>query len=241
MKCIILCAGYATRLYPLTKNFPKPLLKVGNKAILDHIIDKVNKINEVDKIYVVSNDKYYNQFLEHYKLKSNIEVVNDMTVSNEDRLGPTGDVIYTISNKEIDDDLLIIAGDSLFTYELDKMYEYFKQVKITVISGREETDVDLLRRLGVVTLDSNNKVTGFIEKPKEPISNIGTYLTYMIAKKDIKYYYQFKEEGYLDKADCNLIEYLYKKSDVYTYKFKGEYYDVGTHETLNLVNKMYSK
>ena len=129
MKCILLCAGYATRLFPLTENFPKPLLKVGGRALLDYILDEVNTIDEIDKIFVITNNKYAGHFEKWVEEKNNvkpIEVINDHTLSNDDRLGAIGDISYTIEQGKIDDDVLIIAGDNLFTYKLKDFVDFQK-------------------------------------------------------------------------------------------------------------------
>ncbi len=120
MKCILLCAGYATRLFPLTENFPKALLKVGEKAILDYIVAEVNNIDQVDEIYLITNAKYTPHFEKWAEEKNNIKtikVINDETYSNEDRLGAIGDIMYTLDKEKVDDDVLIIAGDNLFTFD----------------------------------------------------------------------------------------------------------------------------
>jgi len=237
MKCILLCAGYATRLFPLTENFPKALLTIGDKPLLDYIIDEVNTIKEVDQIYIITNDKYYKHFKEFSDRKNNIkpiEVINDLTSSNEERLGPVGDTIYVIENKKIDDDLLVIAGDNLFTYPLINVINYYKEKRTTVVCSKKLDDITLLKSFAVAKLDSNNKVIDIVEKPSNPQSNIAVYATYVYPKDIIPYFNKCNKED-------NFIVYLYKIKDVYAYNFKGECYDVGTHETLDLVKKMYSK
>ena len=119
MKCIILCAGFATRLYPLTKNVPKPLLNVGKKTIIDSIISKVSSIKEIKEIHIVTNDVFFNQFnqwKEHQKNKNSIHILNDGVKNNETRLGTVGDLNFVMQNAKINDDVMIIGGDNLFEF-----------------------------------------------------------------------------------------------------------------------------
>lgn len=244
MKAIILAAGYATRLYPLTKDFPKPLLEVNNKPILDYIVEEINTIDEVDQIYIITNNKFYNIFNEYANKKNNIksiEVVNDGTSSNEDRLGPVGDIFYVVDKYKIEDNLLVMSGDNLFDDKLVNAYNYFKEKESTTIYGVVEEDVEKLKTLGVAILDENNKVLQLVEKPSEPISNTAIYSTYFINKKDINYFYKYKEEGYLKDVNYNFIEYLYKEEDVYAYRSNGRCYDIGTKEALDEINDMYTE
>jgi len=244
MKCILLCAGYATRLFPLTKNFPKVLLKIGDKALLDYILEQVNTINEVDEIYAVTNDKYYKHINNWAKEKNNkkpIKVINDKTTTNDNRLGAIGDIMYVIENNNINDDLLIIAGDNFFTYKLSDVIDYYNSKKKSILCAKELTDTELLKRLAVAKTDENNKVIDLTEKPPVPKSNLGVYTTYIYPKEIIKYLYDYKKEGNNMDAPGHFPQYLYKKEDIYVYKFDGECYDVGTHEALKEVNDLYSK
>ena len=130
MKCILLCAGYATRLFPLTENFPKALLEVGGKPIINYVIDEVNSLEEVDEIYLVTNNKYTPHFQEWANKLNNVKpitVYNDMTTTNENRLGAIGDIQFTIEQAKVDDDVLIIATDNLFTFKLRDFVDFQKQ------------------------------------------------------------------------------------------------------------------
>lgn len=244
MKCILLCAGYATRLFPLTENFPKALLKIGEKPLLDYILDEVNTIDEIDEIFVITNNRYAKHFDEWAGVKNNtkpIKVINDNTNSNDDRLGAIGDIMYVVDKNNINDDLLIIAGDNLFTYSLKDVLSFYKKKNKTVVCAKELDDINLLRRFAVAKVDENNKIIDLVEKPDSPQSNLAVYATYLYPKEILKYFKQYKDEGNNMDAPGNFPQYLFKKEDVYIYKFDGECYDVGTHETLEEVNKIYSK
>ncbi len=244
MKCILLCAGYATRLFPLTENFPKPLLKVGGRALLDYILDEVNTIDEVDKIFIITNNKYAHHFEDWTRQKNNIkpiEVINDMTLSNDDRLGAIGDISYTIEKGNIDDDLLIIAGDNLFTFNLKDYVDFQKTKNAPCVTVREENDINKLKGLGVATLDENNKIVNFVEKPQEPQSKYAVYAEYLYPKEVLPLFKEYLSEGNSNDAPGNFVAYLCKKMPTYAYVFKGECYDVGTHDALAYVNELYSK
>ena len=176
MKTLILCAGYATRLYPLTKDTPKPLLDIAGKPLLEHILLKVEQINQVDEIYVVTNDKFFQHFQEwnnNFKSNKMIKIINDNTKSNDDRLGAIGDINFTIKNENINDDLLIIAGDNLFEFNLSSLNEFFISKNSTVVALYDIINKDIAaNKLGVVSLDHNNAITELEEKPAQPKTSI---------------------------------------------------------------------
>lgn len=245
MKCILLCAGYATRLFPLTKNFPKALLEIEDgKPLLDYILEEVNTIDEVDQIYLVTNAKYYEHFKNWSDNKNNskpIKVINDNTDSNDNRLGAIGDIKYVIDNENVNDDLLIIAGDNLFDYKLKGVIDYYKNKNAITICAKEINDVNILKGFAVAKLDSNDKILELEEKPEVPKSNIGVYATYVYPKFVIDEIHKYLSEGNKPDAPGYLVEYLYKKHPVYAYKFEGNCYDVGTFESLDLVREKYNK
>ena len=244
MKCILLCAGYATRLFPLTQNFPKALLEVGGRAILDYTLDKVNEIKEIDQIYLVTNAKYTPHFEKWASEKNNIKpitVFNDGTTNNDDRLGAIGDIQFTIDNAKIDDDILVLATDNLFDFKLVDFYDFYKTKNAPSVCVREEQDYNLLKRVGVAQLDSEMKIIDFEEKPAEPKSKFAVYAEYIYPRSVLPEIKRYLEEGNSCDAPGNLVAYLYKKMPTYAYAFEGECYDVGTHEALAQVNELYSK
>ncbi len=243
MKCIFLCAGYATRLFPLTENFPKALLKVGGRAILDYTLEKVNKIDEIDEIYLVTNAKYTPHFETWAKEKNNvkpIKVFNDGTTNNDDRLGAIGDIEFTIESAKIDDDIMVLATDNLFDFELKDFVEFYKTKNSPCVCVREE-EYETLKRLGVAELDSEMKIIGFEEKPAEPKSKYGVYAEYIYPKNLLPEIKKYLEEGNSCDAPGNLVVYMYKKTPTYAYAFEGACYDIGTHDALKMVNGIYSK
>ena len=242
MKCILLCAGYATRLFPLTENFPKALLDVGGRPLLDYILDEVNTIEEIDEIYVITNNKYAEHFEKWADEKNNfkpIKVLNDGTYSNDDRLGAIGDIKFTIDKMNIKDDLCIIAGDNLFTFKLKNAVDMSKEKNAPVVCVKAIDDADLLRRVGVAEIDNGEVIVGFEEKPQSPRSNLCTFAEYIYPKFVLPYFDEYINTGNPIDAPGNFIAWLYKKTNTYAYIFDGECYDVGTHESLKEVGEIF--
>ena len=208
MKCILLCAGYATRLFPLTENFPKALLKVGGRSIIDYTLDKVNKIDDIDEIYLVTNAKYTNHFEDWASEKNNVKpitVFNDGTYSNDDRLGAIGDIQFVIDNTKLDDDILVLATDNIFEFELTDFYNFYKEKNAPCVCVREEK-YEALKRLGVAELDGDMKMIGFEEKPAEPKGKYAAYAEYIYPKAIVPEIKEYLESGNSCDAPGNLVK-----------------------------------
>ena len=243
MKCILLCAGYATRLFPLTENFPKALLEVGGRAILDYILDKVNEINEIDEIYLVTNAKYTPHFEKWASEKNNIKpikVFNDGTTNNDDRLGAIGDIEFVLESAKVNDDILVLATDNLFDFKLLDFYNFYRTKNAPCVCVREEQDINLLKRVGVAKLDEEMKIVDFVEKPAEPQSKFAVYAEYIYPKEVLPEIKKYLNEGNSCDAPGNLVAYMYKKMPTYAYAFEGSCFDIGTHDALAEVNELYS-
>ncbi|HLD10615.1 MAG TPA: nucleotidyltransferase family protein [Candidatus Nanoarchaeia archaeon] len=239
MKCIILAAGYSTRLYPLTLNIPKALIKVNNKHLIDYIIDKVKNIKEIDEIILVSNNKFYNQFLDWNK-SNNIKIINDLTNSNEERLGVVREMCFVIEKEKINDDLLVIGGDNLFETDLNKMIQLFKKTNSSVIAAKDLEDPEKLKKkFGTIEIDDNYKIIGFEEKPENPKSSLAGTFIYLFIKNDIKEFKNCVEEKNKPDNAGEFIKYLANKRDVYCYIFKEEWYDIGNYEDLKLIEQKF--
>jgi glucose-1-phosphate thymidylyltransferase len=240
LKAIILAAGYATRMYPLTENQPKALLPLKGKIMLDYIVEQINKISCIDAIYVVTNTKFYKNFLDWSKVAPTslpIEVLDDGTSSNETRLGAIGDIQFTIEQKNIDDELFIVAGDNYFTYDLQEQYEVFKNTGCDTIAGKELDDIEQLKAFAVAKLDHNGKVLELVEKPPEPQSNTAIFATYFYRKDTTPMFKQYLDEGNNPDPPGGFPQWLYKLRDIYAYTMNGDCYDIGTLEMYNEMNK----
>ena len=242
MKCIILAAGYATRLYPLTKNKPKPLLDVAGKPILEHILEKVWKVTDINEVFIVTNDRFYPCFIEWkkgYRFPGKIHIVNDGTTTNENRLGAIADLQYTVDKMGIDDEIMVLAGDNLFDFELYDFVEFYRRKAADCISVHEINDVERLKRTGVVEVDRKWKVVSFEEKPENPKTNLAVPPFYIYKKETLPLISEYLKEGNNPDAPGNFIPWLIKKKDVYAFKFEGERYDIGTPESYETVIRLY--
>ena len=172
MQCLVLAAGYATRLYPLTENFPKPLLKVGEKTILDHLLDDLDSTGAIDRYVVISNRKYAPHFTEWAKPHSgSVTVLDDGTTSNEGRLGAVRDVAFAIRELSLDDDLLVVAGDNLLDFSLSLFFDYYRAGSTNCLMRYEEPDPERLKKCGVLELGADDIVLSMEEKPQSPKSH----------------------------------------------------------------------
>ncbi|PIZ51306.1 hypothetical protein COY27_04245 [Candidatus Woesearchaeota archaeon CG_4_10_14_0_2_um_filter_33_13] len=242
MKAIILAAGYATRLYPLTLNQPKPLLKVGNKAIIEHIIEKLEQLNLVGQVFVVTNNKFYYEFLEwrhNFKSKIDIEIVNDGTLSNEDRLGAIGDVNFVIKRQAINSDLLIIGGDNLFEDDLTDFISFFRSRGSSILLN-DVKKKELAKLYGIVTINENNKIINFVEKPDQPESTLASTLIYALKKEHLPVIQEVIELGKADRSG-DFIAYLAKKEEVYGKVLNSKWFDIGSIEQLREAEDFFYK
>lgn len=243
MDVIILAGGYATRLYPITENTPKPLLNVAQKPILEHIIHKLEKIELIKKIYIVTNDKFEHHFrnwLGNFDTEKPIEIINDGTKNNNDRLGALGDVHFTITTKNIDNEIIVIAGDNLFELSLHDVVNFFKKMKSNVIVLYDVKDFELAKQYGVVEVN-NNIVVNFEEKPISPKSTLASTGIYLFPKKTIDLIRKYISQGNNPDKTGNFIEWLHKRDIVYSYITDKKWYDIGSFEQLEKANKYYKE
>jgi len=240
MKCIILAAGYATRLYPLTKNTPKPLLEVAGKVIVEHIISKVEELDCVDNIYIVTNDKFSQDFvdwLHDFDTKKAIEVINDGTKNNGDRLGALGDINYLINTKNVDDDVIVIAGDNLFELSLKEFVTIFDEKKQNIVVLHDVKDMELAKYYGVAQIDENSTVVNFDEKPISPKSTLISTGIYLFPKKTLLLIRKYIDQGNNPDKTGDFIEWLHKRNTVYAYVTDKKWYDIGSLEQLEKADK----
>lgn len=233
MKAIILAAGYATRLYPITEKFSKALLPVNGKPIINYITDSLYKIEGLDKIFVVANDLFFNDFLA-WKDENNydkIVVLNDKTTNDTNKLGAIGDINFTINNGNIDDDTLIIAGDTYFNFELYEFANFFREKKLPCVCVKEEHEQDLTR-FGIAEI-VDDKIIGIEEKPQHPKSNNIVYACYLFNRENVQLVKEYLDEGNTPDAPGNFVAWLCKREEVRPFKINGFCVDIGTHESYN--------
>lgn len=241
MKCLILAAGYATRLYPLTENFPKPLLEVAGKPILDWLIEDLEKTGKIDQYIVVSNHKFAPIFRKWADGRSVIIVIDDGTSTNETRLGAVRDIQLGISSCGIDDHLLVMAGDNLLSFSLKEYLDYFEEKGTTCIMRYFEPDAARLRKSGVVEVDSDGLILSMEEKPSEPRSHWCCPPFYIYRKEDLKLVDTGIEEGCGVDAPGSFIAWLCGRTAVHAWEMPGRRYDIGNLESYKEVQSIFEK
>lgn len=234
MQCVLLAAGYATRLYPLTENMPKALLKLGEKTILEMVTDKIDEVEDVDTIYIVTNDKFYSHFLkwsEDYKGPKKIKVLNDFTTSNDNRLGAIGDLKYVIGKEGIDDEILVMASDNIFDFPLTSFVSMYRETNSDMICAHTIANKEDLHSMGVVELEEDGRVKSFEEKPQNPKSDLGVPPFYLYKRETLPLIDEYLREGNNPDAPGHFIPWLIGKHSVYAYVFDAVRIDIGTPES----------
>lgn len=242
MDCILLAAGYATRLYPLTENMPKALLKMGDRTILDMVIDKIEDIDEINTVYIVTNHKFYLHFCDwakEYQGPKKIKVINDFTTTNDNRLGAIGDMHYVIEKENIDDEILVMASDNIFEFPLTDFVKRYREKDADMICAYVIEDKQKLFSMGVVELDDDDRVIGFEEKPKQPKSDMGVPPFYLYKRETLNLIDQYLKEGNNPDAPGYLIPWLKDHTPVYAYRFDSMCIDIGTPESYEEMKKKY--
>lgn len=242
MKLLILAAGYATRLRPLTDNQAKPLLPVAGRPMIDHVIEKlVGKLPAsadpiIDEIHVVTNNKFTPHFTkwaqEHGGAYAGrpLRVWNDGTLTNEDRLGAIGDIKFVLDKTKLDDDLIVVAGDNLFS---DDLSEYVKTAreKGILVGVYDVKDLQEIRKYNNLGLDPDGRITFFEEKPQEPKSTITAIALYHYPRTALPLIHKYIAEGNNPDQPGRLVQWLYPRVPCYTYEIKGQWLDIGSKET----------
>ena len=239
MKCLILAAGYATRLYPLTEHFPKPLLKVGEKTILDWLIDDIDAAGLVDQYVVISNHKFASIFADWAKDKQKITVLDDGTSSNETRLGAVRDIQFAIDTLGLDDDLLVIAGDNVLDFSLVRFLEYAREKGTSCIMRYDEPSEEKLRKTGVATVNENDLILEMEEKPACPKSHWCCPPFYFYRKSDVPLVKVGIDSGCGVDAPGSFIAWLSAQTPVHAWEMPGHRYDIGNLASYEEVQRTY--
>ena len=240
MKCLILAAGYATRLYPLTENFPKPLLTVGEKTILDWLIEDIDTAGAVDEYIVISNHKYAHHFKAWAKTKKQkITVVDDGTDTNETRLGAVKDIQFAIEQQNLQEDMLVIAGDNVLDFSLTEFIEYAHKKNTSCILRYYEPDDKKLLKCGVVTVDENDRILKMTEKSPEPATHWCCPPFYYYTKDDAALVPKGIACGCGTDAPGSYIAWLCTQTTVHAMQMPGKRYDIGNLESYEKVKAEY--
>lgn len=240
MKCLILAAGYATRLYPLTENFPKPLLEVGGKTILDWLVDDIHRAGLVDEYVVISNHKYALHFENWAATKTmKVTVVDDGTDSNETRLGAVKDIQFAIDALKLDDDMLVIAGDNVLDFSLTRFLGYALEQGTSCIMRYYEASEQKLTKCGVVEVNDEDLVLSMVEKPAQPKSHWCCPPFYYYTRRDAGLVAQGIAAGCGTDAPGSYIAWLCAQTPVHAMEMPGKRFDVGNLESYNKIKAEY--
>lgn len=246
MKLIVLGAGYATRLYPLTLNQPKPLLPVAGKPMIEHVLDNLKPINDIDHIYIVTNAK----FAEHFQVWANgyrktdsgaaITIVNDQSTDDTNKLGAIGDMQLVLTQARIDDDIIVIAGDNLFSESLADFGEFCRERHAPVLGVYDVGNLEEIKKYNAIDIDESDRITFFQEKPAEPASTLTGIALYYYPQSTLPLIHEYVAEGNNPDQPGRLVQWMYQRTPFYVWRVPGIWYDVGSKETLEEANRIFA-
>jgi glucose-1-phosphate thymidylyltransferase len=247
MKVIVLAAGYATRLYPLTLTQPKPLLPVAGQPMIDYVLDNLAPIGGLDRIYVVTNARFtghFQQWATDYRArKSQLDftIVNDRSTDDSNKLGAIGDIHFVLQNQNVADDIIVVAGDNLFSEKLSDFGRFCREKHAPVLAVYDVGDLEQIKKYNAITLDADGRITFFEEKPPKPTSTLTGIALYHYPNSTLPLIRQYIAEGNNPDQPGRLIQWLYPRLPVYTWKVPGLWYDIGSKETLEEANRIFAR
>ena len=244
MKTIVIAAGYATRLGELTKNFPKPLLKIGDNTILGRLLDDIDPIEAIDEHIIVTNHRFapiFEKWASEQHYTKPITIVDDGTNSNEERLGAVGDLLYVMDQMQLNDDLLVVAADNLLFFHFRDFVAFAHEKQTSCIMYHEQPSIEKLQRTGVVVLDENNRVLEMAEKPQQPKTRHAVPPFYIYLQKDFDLIRHALENGCGNDAPGNLAHYLVEHTPMHAWPMDGDRFDIGSLDTYYEACEKYGK
>ena len=231
MKALILAAGYATRLYPLTKNWPKPLLLIKEKPIISHTLRRMVRLPELQEIIIITNEKFYRHFAgwaQQVRCVKPVRVLSDGTTSEHTRLGAIGDIDFAMRHGNADDDLLIVGGDNLFTFDLNAFVKFARTRPDDCTVGLYDIkDPGLIHQFGVATIDGERRITKFQEKPRQSSSTLISMCIYYMPRRALARVKEYMASDHSSDAPGHYVSWLVSQSAVWGFPFSGEWYDIG--------------
>lgn len=237
IKALVLAAGYATRLFPITKYIPKPLLPINGKPMIEYILDKLCIVDEIDEIFIVTNKKFYPHFKIWYErieaaevYDKKILIIDDNTTQDGKKLGAIGDMKLVISKEKIRDNLLIVGGDNLFEFNMIDFINYFSEKNKNLIALHDIKDKEAVKRFSIVELNPENKLINFEEKPKNPKTTLIAICLYIFRKETLNRIDEYLKKGNNPDAPGYLIEWLYENDEIYGWVFSEPWFDIGSIE-----------
>ena len=246
MKVIILAAGYATRLYPLTLTKPKPLLPVAGKPMIEYVVDNLAPIGGIERVYVVTNAKFaaqFQQWADGYSARSKLDftIVNDGSNDDSNKLGAIGDLHLVLTREKVDDDLVVVAGDNLFSERLEGFGQFIRGRQTPVLGVYDVGSLEQAKKYGVVAVDGDGRITKFEEKPANPPSTLISVALYFYPRATLPLIHQYIAERNNPDQPGRLMQWLYPRVPVHTWTVPGLWYDIGSKETLEEANRIFAK
>jgi glucose-1-phosphate thymidylyltransferase len=246
MKVIVLAAGYATRLYPLTLTRPKPLLPVAGKPMIEHVLEKLAPIQGIDRVHVVTNARFAGAFQDWAAgwraahPNPELVVVNDGTTDEANKLGAIGDIHFVLKTQHVDEDVIVVAGDNLFSEPLGAFGEFCRQKNAPVLALYDVGDLEQIRKYNAISVDGEGRITFFEEKPQHPTSTLTGIALYFYPKHTIPLIHRYIAEGNNPDQPGRLIQWLYPRVPVYTWRVPGLWFDIGSKESLEEADRIFS-
>ncbi|HSI83767.1 MAG: nucleotidyltransferase family protein [Candidatus Methylacidiphilales bacterium] len=247
MQVLILAAGYATRLYPLTLNQPKPLLPVAGKPMLEHVIDNLAPISGITDIFIVTNNKFTTHFQnwsdEYSKTRQSLpfKTINDGTTSDADKLGAIGDIHLVVTKEGLNQDLIVVAGDNLFSQTLEDFGKFCREKNAPVLAVFDVKDLEAVKKYNSITLAEDGHITFFEEKPKNPTSTLTGIALYFFPAHILPLIDTYIKEGNNPDQPGRFIQWLYPRTPVFTWTVPGLWLDIGSKETLEEANRVFGE
>lgn len=244
MKLIILAAGYATRLYPLTLNTPKPLLPVAGRPMIDRVLECVAPMGGIDRVFVVTNARFADHFQRwsagEHPGRLPITVVNDGSTDDGNKLGAIGDMHFVLTHQNVDDDLVVVAGDNLFSHSLEGFGQFSRGKAGPVLAVYDVSDLEEIKKYNAISTDAGGRITFFEEKPKAPKSTVTGIALYYYPRAVLPLIKQYVAEGNNPDQPGRLVQWLYPRVPFYTWRVPGLWYDIGSKETLAEANGIFA-
>lgn len=246
MKLLILAAGYATRLYPLTRDQPKPLLPVAGRPMVEHLLDHLAVIPGIDRVYVVTNAKFtahFERWAAHYrrdKQALDFTVVNDGSTDDANKLGAIGDIHFVLTRERVDDDLIVVAGDNLFSQPLGDFGRFCREKDAPVLAVYDVGSLELIKRYNAIDTDATGRITHFKEKPVQPHSTLTGIALYYYPRRILPLIHEYIAGKNNPDQPGRLIEWLYPRVPVYTWRVPGRWFDIGSFEQLEEANRLFA-
>jgi glucose-1-phosphate thymidylyltransferase len=240
LKLVILAAGYATRLYPLTRDRPKMLLPVAGRPMLEHLLERLDPMG-AEATYLVTNSRFAGRF-EDWRDASgrDLAVIDDGTTDDATRLGAIGDLALTIEQAGIDDDLVVVAGDNLFTHPLEGFAETGRALNAPVLAVYDVGDLEAIRQYNAISIDGEGRITFFEEKPERPASTLTGIALYFYPRSTLPLIRRYLAEGNNPDQPGRLVEWLYRRIPFYTWRVRGVWFDIGSRESLEQADRAFS-